>query len=219
MEKIIIFGTGDIADIANYYFKIDSKYEVVAFTVNKEFISAFTFCDKPVIAWEEITNSFPPSEFKLFIALSYSQMNKVRESKYNEGKSKGYEFVSYVSSRCTYLSQNKPGDNCFIFEDNTIQPFVNIGNNVTLWSGNHIGHHSTIKDHNFVSSHVVISGHCIINSNCFLGVNSTIGHAVEIGAENIIGAGSIITKKTGVGEVYVPARSVKLDKSSSEIKL
>lgn len=219
MEEIIIFGSGDIAQIANYYFKTDSQYKVVAFTVDREYIKEPEFEGLPVVPFDEMTVKYPPSKFKMFIAVSYAQLNKVRESKYHEAKQMGYALVSYVSSKCSYLTPYKHGDNCFIFEDNTIQPFVQIGNNVTLWSGNHIGHHSVIHDHNFISSHVVVSGHCTIRSNSFIGVNSTIGHQVEIASENIIGAGSIITKSTGQGEVYVPAKSVKLDKSSSEIKL
>ena len=35
---------------------------------------------------------------------------------------------------------------------------VRIGNDVVLWSGNHIGHDSTIGDHCFIASHVVVSG-------------------------------------------------------------
>lgn len=219
MAKLIIFGTGDVAQIANYYFEVDSEHEVVAFTVDKAFINSEDFEGKPVIPFEEISKVFPSDEYKMFIALSYSNLNKVREVKYFEAKERGYDLVTYISSKCSFMSQFKCGDNCFIFEDNTIQPFVRIGNNVTLWSGNHIGHHSTIYDHNFISSHVVISGHCKINSNSFIGINATIGHQVEIGRENIIGAGSIITKSTLEGEVYVPARSVKLDKHSSQIKL
>jgi len=219
MAKIIIFGTGDIAQIANYYFEIDSEYEVVAFTVDKEYIRSTKIEGKPVVAFEDINQIYPNQEYKMFIAISYTNLNKIRETKYNEAKQKGYTLVSYISSKCSYLSQYACGDNCFIFEDNTIQPFVKIGNNITLWSGNHIGHHSTIHDHNFISSHVVVSGHCIINSNSFIGVNSTIGHQVEIGRENIIGAGSIITKRTNDFEVYVPAKSIKLEKSSSVIKL
>lgn len=219
MAKLIIFGTGDIAQIANYYFEVDSEHEVVAFTVDKAFINSEDFEGKPVIPFEEISKVFPSDEYKMFIALSYSNLNKVREVKYLEAKERGYDLVTYISSKCSFMSQFKCGDNCFIFEDNTIQPFVRIGNNVTLWSGNHIGHHSTIYDHNFISSHVVISGHCKINSNSFIGVNATIGHQVEIGRENIIGAGSIITKSTLEGEVYVSAKSVKLVKHSSQIKL
>jgi sugar O-acyltransferase (sialic acid O-acetyltransferase NeuD family) len=219
MAKIIIFGTGDIAQIANYYFDIDSEHEVVAFTVDKAYITGDSFEGKPIVAFEELINSYPPSDYMMFIALSYSNLNKVREAKYYEAKAKGYELVSYISSKCSYMSPFKCGDNCFIFEDNTIQPFVKIGNNVTLWSGNHIGHHSVLHDHLFVSSHVVISGHCTISSNTFIGVNSTIGHQVTIAKENIIGAGSIITKSTEHGDVYVPARSIKLEKKSNQIKL
>jgi sugar O-acyltransferase (sialic acid O-acetyltransferase NeuD family) len=219
MAKIIIFGTGDIAQIANYYFDIDSEHEVVAFTVDKAYITGDAFEGKPIVAFEELINLYPPGDYMMFIALSYSNLNKVREAKYNEAKAKGYELVSYVSSKCSYMSPFKCGDNCFIFEDNTIQPFVKIGNNVTLWSGNHIGHHSVLHDHLFVSSHVVVSGHCIISSNTFIGVNSTIGHQVTIAKENIIGAGSIITKSTEHGDVYVPARSIKLEKKSNQIKL
>jgi sugar O-acyltransferase (sialic acid O-acetyltransferase NeuD family) len=218
-KKLIIFGANDIAQIANYYFEIDSIYEVVAFTVDRDYITSSQFEGKPVLAFDEIANHFSPNEYEMFIALSYSELNKIRERKFNESKEMGYKLASYISSRCSYLSQYPPGENAFIFEDNTIQPFVKIGANVTLWSGNHIGHHSEIKDHLFISSHVVVSGHCIINSYTFIGVNSTIGHKVEIAEENIIGAGSIITKSTSFGDVFVPARSVKLDKKSSEIKL
>ena len=218
-KKLIIFGTGDIAQLANYYFTSDSDYEVVAFTVDKEYVTSHTFEGLPLISFDELEKKFNPDEYFIFIALSYAQMNQVRERKYIESKSKGYNIASYISSKCTYLSQFSPGENAFILENNTIQPFVKIGTNVTLWSGNHIGHHSTINDNNFVSSHVVISGHCTIEKNCFLGVNATIGHQVTIGEECLIGAGAIITKNTNSGEVYVPARSVLLDKKSNTLKL
>ncbi len=218
-EQIIIFGTGDIAQIANYYFEIDSNYDVVAFTVDSAFLTQNEYEGKPLVAFESITDIYPPQHYKMFIALSYAKMNKLREGKYHEAKAKGYTLVSYVSSRCSYLSQFPCGDNCFIFEDNTIQPFVRIGNNVTLWSGNHIGHHSVIKDHNFVSSHVVISGHCTIESNCFLGVNSTLAHKVNIARETLLGSGAVIAKNTQEKGVYVPPRTVLLEKKSDEITL
>lgn len=218
-EKIIIFGTGDIAQIANYYFDIDSKYEVAAFTVDQAYCKESVYENKPLVPFEEIVNLYPPEEYKMFIALSYAQMNKLREKKYYEAKEKGYKLVSYISSKCSYLSQFQCGDNCFIFEDNTIQPFVQIKDNVTLWSGNHIGHHSVIESHNFVSSHVVISGHCTIEPYCFLGVNSAIGHQVKIAKETLVGAGSIITKNTEEKSVYVPAKSIKLEKTSDMFKL
>lgn len=216
MKEIVIFGTGDVAQIAKYYFDIDSKFKVVAFTVDRDYITDTEFYGLPVCPFENIIEKYPPSKYDMFIALSYSKMNKLREEKYYASKELGYELVSYVSSKCSYLSQFAHGDNCFIFEDNTIQPFVQIGNNVTLWSGNHIGHHSVIEDHNFISSHVVISGHCIVESNCFLGVNTTVAHKVTIGKETLLGAGAVVTKNTEEKSVYVPARSVKLNKKSDQ---
>lgn len=217
--KILIFGIGDIAQLAHYYFIHDSDYEVEGFTVDKAYITQDSFEGLPVVPFESIQNLYPPNQYQMFIALSYSEMNKLRERKYNEAKEKGYKLVSYISSKCNYLSTFEPGDNCFIFEDNTIQPFVKIGNNVTLWSGNHVGHHSTIADHNFISSHVVISGHCTIEPNCFLGVNSTVGHNVILARETLLGGGVVMTKSTKPKGVYVAPKPIELPKTSDRIKL
>jgi sugar O-acyltransferase (sialic acid O-acetyltransferase NeuD family) len=218
-RKLIIFGSSDIAQIAKYYFEVESGYDPVCFTLDGAYIKEELFEGLPVVPFEELTSKYSTAEHSIFIALSYAQMNKLRAEKYLEAKAKGYQVASYISSRCSYLSQYKPGENSFIFEDNTIQPFVHIGNNVTLWSGNHIGHHSRIDDHNFISSHVVVSGHCHIESYCFLGVNSTIAHNVRLGSETLVGAGAVITKDTEFQSVYTPAKSIKLDKKSSQFKL
>lgn len=219
MAKIIIFGTGDIAQIAHYYFNIDSPHQVVAFTADGQYIKEDTFEGKPVVPFEQLEQLYPPDEHAMFVALSYAQMNKLRQQKYEACKAKGYTLVNYVSSHCTMLTQYPIGDNCFIFEDNTIQPFVRIGSNVTLWSGNHIGHHSTIEDHNFVSSHVVISGHCHIGRNCFLGVNATLHNGVRLAPETLVGAGGIIAKDTEEKGVYLPERAKLFHKTSDQIKL
>jgi sugar O-acyltransferase (sialic acid O-acetyltransferase NeuD family) len=134
-------------------------------------------------------------------------------------KAAGYRLVSYVSSRCSYLSQTPPGDNCFILEDNTIQPFVTIGNDVTLWSGNHVGHDSRIGDHCFVSSHVVISGHVTVGAYTFIGVNATLRNSIAIGDETLIGAGAIVMKDTRPKSVYVPDRTKVFSKTSDAIEL
>ena len=207
MRKLVIFGTGPIAELAYYYFTNDSDFEVVAFTVDASFKNSDSFNGLPVISFDEVQYQYSPNKFLFFVALSYSEGNKLREDKYLAAKNLGYSLVSYVSSHATILNEYQIGDNCFILEDNTIQPFVTIGNNVTLWSGNHLGHHSLIGDHVFITSHVVISGGAVVGNNTFVGVNSTIRDHIKIGANNIIGAGSLIMKSTLDGEIYVPART------------
>jgi sugar O-acyltransferase (sialic acid O-acetyltransferase NeuD family) len=219
MAKLVLFGAGDIARLAHYYFTRDSVHEVVAFTVDKEYRDGDTFLGLPLVDFEELTDRYPPSEYSMFVALSYAKMNTVRAEKYRATKELGYELVSYVSSRCTFLSDHAVGDNCFILEDNTIQPFVKIGNDVTLWSGNHIGHDSRIDDHTFIASHIVVSGNCHVGEYCFLGVNATLHNSINIAPRTLIAAGATIPKDTVEESVHVPARSTTVDRKSSEIPL
>jgi sugar O-acyltransferase (sialic acid O-acetyltransferase NeuD family) len=219
MADIVIFGTGDIARLAHFYFSTDSPHRVVAFTVDAAYRTADTFLDLPVVPFEEVAARYPPQAFGMFVALSYARMNQVRAEKYGEAKARGYTLVSYVSSRCSCLTQHPIGDNCFILEDNTVQPFVRIGSNVTLWSGNHIGHDVTVGDHCFISSHVVVSGHVTIGTHCFLGVNATLRNGITIGGRSLIGAGALIMKSTPPGSVWVPERTAKFAKSSDQVDL
>lgn len=201
--KLVIFGAGDIAQIAYYYFSSDSGYDVAAFTVDAQYIKELSFCGLPVVAFEDVATRFPPQTFDLFIALSYSKLNGLRKDKYLAAKALGYRLANYVSSHATVLNEGRIGDNCFIFEDNTIQPFVTIGDNVTLWSGNHIGHHSVIKSHSFIASHVVVSGGVEIGEQCFVGVNATLRDHIKIGDKCVIGAGAILLADAEPEGVYM----------------
>lgn len=203
MSNVIIFGIGEAAELAHYYFTKDSEHTVTAFTVDNEYIKNEKFCGLPIVAFEDVEKIYSPHDYNMFIATGYSKVNKVRANKYFEAKEKGYQLVSYISSKATLFDNAEIGDNCFILEDNTIQPFVVIGNNVTLWSGNHIGHHSRIGDHCFVTSHVVISGGVTVEPYCFLGVNATIRDHIVIARECVISAGAIILKSTVEKGVYL----------------
>jgi sugar O-acyltransferase (sialic acid O-acetyltransferase NeuD family) len=190
----VIFGAGDMADLAHYYFTHDSTYDVVAFTVDADHLIESEYLGVPVVEFDKVTEHFSPSEHDLFVALSYSELNQVRKDRYLKGKHFGYNMASYVSSYATVLNDQRIGDNCFILEDNTIQPFVSIGDNVTLWSGNHIGHHSRIGNHTFIASHVVVSGGVEIGEQCFIGVNATLRDHISVGDKVVLGAGALILK-------------------------
>ena len=218
-KKLIVFGIGELAEVALYYFNTDSHFEVVAFTVDQSYISTSTFNGLPIIPFENLNEAFPPSEnYHLFIAIGYSMLNESRKSKYLQAKSLGYKLASYISSRAVILNANKIGEHAFILENNTIQPFVNIGKNVTIWSGNHIGHHSSISDHVFITSHTVISGGVQIEEQCFLGVNCTIRDHIKIGQKSIIGAGSIILKDVEPFGIYSVKSTERSLVPSSKIK-
>lgn len=193
-KKIVIFGDSAFGEIAFEYFQHDSPYEVAAFTVEEKFMTKSSLFGLPVIPFSEISKHYPPEKAEMHIALVYTQLNRVRMRIYAEAKQLGYRMGNYISSRAFVWRNVVLGDNCFVFEDNTIQPFVRIGSNNVFWSGNHIGHHSVIGSHNFISSHVVVSGFCEIGDACFFGVNSTLANNVVIGSDCLIGAGSLIVK-------------------------
>lgn len=219
MKKgLVIFGSGDIAQLAHYYFSTDSNYEVVAFTVDAAYLAETDFCGLPVVPFEEVARKYSPEEFEFFVALSYSKLNAVRKEKYLAAKALGYRLASFVSSRATVLNDRCIGENCFIFEDNTIQPFVTIGNNVTLWSGNHIGHHSTIKDHCFIASHIVVSGGVEIGEQCFIGVNATLRDHIKIGEKCVIGAGALLLADAEAEGVYIGTATERAKVPSTKLR-
>lgn len=215
---LVIFGTAQAAELAWFYFTHDSAYRPVAFTVDRAYLENDTFHGLPVVPFDELPNRYDPQSVHAFVALGYSKVNEVRARKVEEVRQAGYRCASYVSTKATTFSDFVAGENCFILEDNTIQPFARIGNNVTLWSGNHIGHHSVIEDDCFISSHVVISGGVRIGRGTFIGVNSTIRDHVSVGERCVIGAGSLLVADAADGGVYSAPASERSRVPSSRLR-
>ena len=218
MKKTIIFGTGDLARLIQKYLTRDSTHEIVAFTSHQEFITEKNIDGLPVIPFEKIEDKFPIDKFSMFIAIGYSELNKKREKVFIEAKNKGYELLSYVHPSTKLWDDFKMGENCFIFENNVIQPSVKLGDNVIIWSSNVISHHCEIKDHNFIISHTAIAGNVTIEPYCFIGMNATIRNSITIARECVIGAGAVILEDTKEGDVYVSNSTKKLSIKSNKLK-
>jgi len=218
MKKLVIFGADDFAQVARYLFDHDSEYKTVAFTVDPEYIHEAAFDGLPLVGFDKVDLLYPHSEYEMFLAIGYSKVNRAREEKYKEAREKGYRLATYVSSKATVWDTLKIGDNSFVFENNNIQPFAEIGSNVVLWSGNHIGHHSLIGDHVFITSHVVVSGRCIVGDYCFIGVNATLHDHIKIAPRTVIGAGALIAHDTEADSVYRPLQTEKYDRLSSQLR-
>jgi sugar O-acyltransferase (sialic acid O-acetyltransferase NeuD family) len=220
VSKVVVFGIQDFGSLAHFYLENDSPHEVVAFCVTREYLPQEpSFEGLPMVAFEDLEKEFPASEYSFFAPMSHRKMNTLRQSIYNQAEGKGYSMISYVSSKATVFSNVKIGKNCFILENNTIQPFVTIGNNVILWSGNHIGHHSVIKDHVLFTSQVVLSGHCIVESNCFFGVNATLRDGLHLAEGTLVAMGACVTKDTEPWGVYTGIPAKKGETLSKDINV
>lgn len=194
-RRLILLGDGPFAEVAFEYFTHDTTYEVVAFSVERSYLRRDRLFDRPVVPFEDLESLYPPAEHSFYAALVYTQLNRLRTRFYQQAKGRGYSPASYVSPRAFVWRNVELGEHCFIFENNVVQPFVRVGANVVLWSGNHIGHHSRIGSNCFISSHVVVSGNCDVGESCFLGVNCTLIDSIRLGRDSLIGAGALVTRE------------------------
>ena len=219
-RPLVLIGAGEFAQIACEYFEHDSDYDVVAFSVERDYLAQTTLAGRPVVAYETLEAHYTSADVDVFVAIPSSQLNRLRTRFYLDAKRRGYGFATYVSTRAFVWRNADVGENSFIFEGNVIQPFVRIGNNCILWSGNHVGHRTVVHDNVFVASHAVISGYCEIGENSFIGVNATFNDHVKVAPDNVIGAAALVTRDTEPGRIYVgsPAKAVH-GKSSLDVRL
>ena len=209
---LVIIGNGEIASMAYEYFKHDSPYDPVGFSIGAEYIKGSDFEGLPLVPLDRVGEIWPPERVSAFVAIGDAQLNRVRANHFRQMKGLGYSLASYVSSRAFVWHNAFIGENCFVLEDNTLQPFVEIGNNVILWSGNHIGHRSRIADHVYVTSHVVISGFCTVGEYSYLGVNATVANGVTIERDNFLAMGCVVSQSTEPDRIYQgsPAEARKI---------
>lgn len=217
MRKLIIFGTGDHGEQAEYYFSSDSAYEVVAFTLPADRIESDRFKGYPVIPFEEIAARFPPDQYDMFIAMSGRDMNTKRREIFDAAKAKKYFLASYVSSRAS-IANAIIGENCFILDYVTIQPFCTIGNDVIVWCHAHIGHHSTIGNHIFVSSYAGISGRCVVEDYCFLAGRSSVNSSIRLAEGTFLAFFTLIMRDTEAWSVYTGNPAQKRKTSSRKLR-
>jgi sugar O-acyltransferase (sialic acid O-acetyltransferase NeuD family) len=217
VSDVVIFGLGDFARIARIYLGEDSEHDVVAFTANERYVQSDRLDGLPVVPFESLPETHAPDRYSMFVAIGFSGVNQARKEVYERCRELGYELLSYVNSKATYWGKLDLGANCFVFEENVIQPRVRIGNDVIVWSGNHIGHDSTIEDHVFIASHAVISGNVTIGESSFIGVNATFRDGITVAPRCVIGAGALIMKDTVEGGVYSVRGTEPLEKKSWEL--
>lgn len=189
-HELIIVGDSVFAQVAYEYFTHDSPYRVVAFTVERAYLRDPLLFGLPVIPLEDIHTLYPPASYSFFVAVVFSQQNRLRTRLYNETKAAGYAPASYIGSRARVHPTAEVGEHCFICEETVVQPWARVLSNVVVWSGNYVGHQSLIKSNSFTLPHAVISDFAQIGENCIVGPNATILERVSIGDDCWIEAGS-----------------------------
>jgi sugar O-acyltransferase (sialic acid O-acetyltransferase NeuD family) len=212
-ERIVIVGTGESAAVAFEYFSYDSGHEVVAFSAERSFQTTDTYCGLPVVPLDELAGIYPPAEYRTFVAVSMTQLNRVRRRLYDTVKAAGYDCVSYISTHAFAMASAVVGENAFIQEHAALQHRAHVGDNVFIGSATCIGHSSVIEDDCFIGGGVMVCGRSRIGRSCFVGAQSCITDGLSVAEDCIIGAGAVVLKDTAPREVWLgnPARPVGRD--------
>ena len=211
----MLFGTGRGAEVAHRFLAKDSPHNIVAFTVDDRYIRGASHRGLPLVPFEEVERRFPPDDFRMLILLGYQNMNGLRAEKYQEAKAKGYTLESYVASDIFRVEPLDVGENCFIMDNQSISLDVRIGNDVVMWSSNHIGDLSTIGDHAWISSHVTLAAHVRIGERAFLGIGATVPGRRTVGRASFVGADVLVSSDVPDGAVRVAGQTGDLAADSS----
>jgi sugar O-acyltransferase (sialic acid O-acetyltransferase NeuD family) len=201
-KKLVIFGAGTLARLARIYFLRDTDYEIVACTVEANYVRDSSLADLPVVAFESLVESHPPEEHSLFVAVGYTQVNRRRADLYDVCGELGYVLPTIVSTRAHCWDDLRIGSNSLVFDAVVIEPNVEIGNDVIVWSGTQISHDSAIEDHCFFGPNAVVLGDVRVGARAFVGANATILNGVAIAPDCVVGAGALVKRDTLPGDVY-----------------
>lgn len=87
----------------------------------KDYLKRKELFGLPVVPFAELEQLYNPLSHKIFVAVTYTQLNRVRARLYRDAKKKGFSPISYVSSKAFVWKNVTIDENCFIFEHNVIQ--------------------------------------------------------------------------------------------------
>jgi UDP-3-O-[3-hydroxymyristoyl] glucosamine N-acyltransferase len=105
----------------------------------------------------------------MLVSLGYKQANHLRADKYLLAKEKEYRLINTIIDSASIHTDTLIGDNCMVGKNAIIDPFVEIGYNISINHGVIVGHYTVIKDHCFLAPGVITNGSVTIEPYYFIG--------------------------------------------------
>jgi len=202
VKKLVIFGTSGVAKELRYFAETDG-YEVVAYVLDRCYITECKFDGRPLIAYEELADHYKRDEIALLIMTGYSNMNDNRKDILERCRNDGWQTPSFIHSSVLNLSKS-------VGIGNIIFPSAELGLGMVLGDGNVINRHTIIShdavagNYNFFAGSNHICGCTKIGNNNFFGTNSTVIDNGVIGDYNLVSAGVCLNKKLENNQMVAP---------------
>ncbi|MBO4901210.1 MAG: hypothetical protein J5518_00255 [Lachnospiraceae bacterium] len=188
MKKIVIIGNAEHALTMCNYITITGPGEVVGFAVNESIIKEKTFCNRPVVPVEHLTDYYDPEDVSLIMGVGYTSMGQVKHSLMDTCMDMGYHFENYIHPTAIISDDVIIGTANNILDGVILESGVVIGDCNLLFGGCMIAHDTTIGSYNTFSVKAVVAGCTKVGSHCFVGANATVRDHVEIHDFALIGA-------------------------------
>jgi len=201
-KPLLIFGLGELADQAHYYFSQHGGRRVEAFAVDAAYATVSQFAGLPVLPFDEAQRRFAPATHELFVAVGYSQFNHGRKRVVGQAQLLGYSLPSFVHESAVVARNVTMGVNCMVRELAAVSPFTRLGDGVIIGTQVGVSHHVRIDNHAWLSVGSVVCGSATIGERCFIGANATVTGKVSVGPGCIIGAGALIMSDCAADGVY-----------------
>lgn len=207
-KRLLIVGTGLLAEQVQFYFGALGGCMVDAYVLDAEYIREAAFGQRPVLDFAEAQRRFPPDTHEVFVAIGFTA-TAARKRWFLAAHAAGYGLPSYVHRSASVAENVRIGANTLIQELAMVSPFARLGDNLILCPQVSINHHTRVASHCFFAPAAVVSGDADIGECCFIGANATIRDRVRVGERCIVGAGAVVMSDCAPGGVYRAARTTR----------
>jgi sugar O-acyltransferase (sialic acid O-acetyltransferase NeuD family) len=206
-QELWIFGAGDLARLAKFFFERDLDRAVAGFVVDEQYVGGAVSGLLPLLSWGEYLDTVASDETCVFPAIGYRSMRS-RETIFRKILDAQQKICNLVCSTATISSCVQLGVGTFVMPGVVIEPGVVIGDNNVIWSNSTICHDSVIGSHNFVAANTVIGGRVKLGSRCFFGFSSVVGQRVSVCNDVLVGANSFLKNSVSKPGFYLGSPAI-----------
>lgn len=209
MRKLLVFGTGDFADVVSYVLETKLGRPIAAYTVHEKYLPASTYREKPLVAFERIREMYPPREYDAVVGMIGKHMFDQREQIFVQLRQMGYRIPNVIDpSAC--VDTRRMGEGNIILANASIEAHCQIGKGNIIWQNVVMPHHNRLGSFNNLAPSVSLSGYSKVGNHCFVGNNVCLKNRVELSDYVFVGAGTYVAQSIASKKVMVPYRSYEL---------
>lgn len=209
-----IFGCTDLAQLLYANLLDLGESGVEAFVSHRQYCTSNELMGLPIIAFEDISNYFTPTDAACYICIGYSEMNKHRALIAELLEKLGYEILDFKHPK-SFIKACSIGTGNIFFANSFIDFFTEIGSYNIFYPNSMLSHHSCLGSFNFFAVAACVAGHCKVGNGNFIGANSTVANNVEIANHCLIGAGAYLPHNLEDLQVFAPSRGLVLKNKTS----